>query len=570
MKKNIKLKAPAPEAPGFKDFLKINWKAFAIFFFAVFLTYVNTFFNQLVSDDIPYITRDPNIGNFMSGYNFQTIKGFFYTWDYFLDKTNPLPYHLTNILIHSGVVFLAFYFLSKIIRKRLAFWAVLVFAVHPLNSEAVTWISGRAYPVYALFLLLAFLAYLRAKSPPRKIFWHGSAFILFWLSASANSFAIAFPLLLVSYELCFGGWKKNLGTISLYFLLAVARIIYISPLITTRVEFLGPQVISSSDQGQNLFSSLVSLWNYAYLFLFPKNLSFYHEDLSGAYEIKYLLLILTLVIFSLLPFIYKHSRSIFFGLSFYALSLAATIAPIKVGWIVAERYSYLGNLGLALVLICLLFKLFEKLKLNRGTRIACLVSIVIVLSGRTFIRNFDWKDEDSLWLATAKASPTSSKAWNNMGDYYGRHGEMQKSFEAFVKATELNPSYSDAWHNAGNTLVQVGKYDESIPYFEKSLQFNPNLIEAYNNLALVYHKKGDQVKSMEMINKSLAINPQAVKTYMLLALIEYENKNVEKSIEAIQKGLTIDPTNEVLQKNLKILQQIKPQTLPSPPNSTSP
>ncbi len=73
------------------------------------------------------------------------------------------------------------------------------------------------------------------------------------------------------------------------------------------------------------------------------------------------------------------------------------------------------------------------------------------------MRNFDWKNQDTLWLATAKTSPSSHQNHNNLGDLYARRGEYEKAVEEFKKAIELKPDYGDAYHNLANVYHQIGK-----------------------------------------------------------------------------------------------------------------
>ena len=252
--------------------------------------------------------------------------------------------------------------------------------------------------------------------------------------------------------------------------------------------------------------------------------------------------------------IFKKNRLIMLGVGIFLLTLLPTLTPFKVSWVVAERYSYFGSLGLSMILAYLINIFRQKPKFALPTK-AALVILVVTYSLITFLRGFDWKDEDSLWLATVKASPTSSKAWNNMGDYYGRHGDPQKSFEAFMRATQLFPGYADAWHNAGNVLLQAGRYQESLPYFEKSLKFNASLFPAHNKMAIAYQKLGREEESLRNIDLSLKINPQSAETYSVLGSIMYEKRNWLEARKALEEASRLDPENLNSKNNLVFLEK---------------
>lgn len=539
---------------------------------SIILVYLNSLSGGFVSDDVASIVMDKTVQNPFRPYNLTSVKGSLLSLTYIVFGQNPLPYHIENLILHILVTLTAFFFLGRLVNRHLAFLTMIIFAVHPLNSESVSWISGRAYPLYALFLILALLFYNKAKATVKnRYLWHLVAGFSFLLSFSANPFAIIFPLVLLIYEISFGDLKQNFKLVLAYGVLAAARLFLFRQDVLIRLNFVQSAQPSSTNNFSDLIlSPLISFWSYIYLFLFPKDLTFYHEDLTEFGQFRYVLILLTTALAFVLPLIFKHSRALFFAITFYVISLGPSLSPLKVSWVIAERYSYLGNIGLAFIAVYILDTIRRKINLKQSHLHLIILILSLFLGLRTIIRNFDWQSVDSLWLATVKTSPNSSKAWNNMGDYYGRHGDMQASFNAFVKATQINHAYPDAWHNAGNVLVQVGKYDESIPYFEKSLEFNPNLIEAYNNLALVYHKKEDQEKSRSLISKSLQIDPTAVKTYTLLAVIEFENRDLVKAKAAMNKALELDPTNEVIQKNLQILEQTKLESPQNLPTSTEP
>jgi len=529
-----------------------------------FIIYASALPNGFVSDDLPLL-RSPNLKNPINTLINEPVSAFInsltYTLNYYANGTNPLGYHLVNILFHILLTLFAYFFLSLLTKERIAFLASLIFLVVPLHTETVMWVSGRHYILYSIFVLLSLTLHLFAsqpKAPLRYRLWSVIIFVFAVYSFPEQGLVLPFLLILVDFYQ--GKLLQRAKNYWPYFLLAAAFTFLSLSRVSQRIqEVNGSAAPLANTQINFVLADIVAISTYLQLFLIPLGLTFYHETVStNSLEIIIRLLVLILLFGAPFYFI-KKNRFFLLSVGIFIVALLPTITPFRVSWVVAERYAYLASLGLAMLTAYFINLAMERLKPNPTVKYL-VTAIILVYSAVTFIRGFDWKDEDSLWVATAKTSPDSSKAQNNMGDYYGRHGDMQASFNAFIRATQINPTYSDAWHNAGNTLVQMGKYDESIPYFEKSLEFNPSLIEAYNNLALVYHKKGDGQKASDMINKSLQINPYAAKTYSMWAFIEYENKNIDKAKEALKKGLEVDPRNQALLQNLQILenQQTRP------------
>ncbi len=550
-------------SPNLRLFIRENIGKISLIVFLVILVYSSSLPNAMVSDDKPLMI-DPSLENplliLKSGPVNALVNSLTYTLNFFISGTQPFSYHLGNVLLHLATTLAVFFFLSILLNQRIAFLASLLFGIVPLHTEAVSWISGRHYILYTLFSLLSLIFYsLSDRLRGAKLYYCLSLTLFVLAVYSYLEMAIILPLLLLLVDLYRGKILKRVKFYLPFFSLAGLFTLLSLARVQQRIYDVS-SISQLSEAPINYFSSvIISLSTYLKLFLLPFGLSFYHESLTFSTPVLLLGGLLIIALLTAPIIFYKKNRLLMLGVGIFVVTLLPTLTPFKVSWVVAERYAYFGSLGLAILLAQLFSYLTEKINVRPLARYALAGLLIISYSLLTFLRGFDWKDEDSLWLATIRTSPTSSKALNNIGDYYGRHGEVQKSFESFVKATQINPTYSDAWHNAGNVLLQNGKFEQSIPYFEKSVQFNPNLIEGYDNMAIAYSKLGNPDKAQELISKSLTINPNAIKTYNALAQIEYENGNIQKAKEAILQGLQIDPNNPTLKQILDFLQNQRPR-----------
>lgn len=515
-----------------------------------FFVYINSLINGFVSDDIFSIIQDPSIANLFRTYNLRSISGTLLSINYLISGVWPFTFHLTAVVLHLLVVFIGYYFLTLITSKRIAFFASLLFAVHPLNTEAVAWISGRVYPLYSIFLLLALIFYLKAREINNGIKWYLLSALMFIASTMSNHFAMSFPIFIVIHELSFGNILKKTKEIVFFFVLTVLSILMFSGLAINRISYLNQTGGNTSGGGmlQDIFRPIISIWYYIYLYLFPKNLSFYREDITYAYGLRFILLILSLAGILGLIYLFKKSRVPFFGILFYIASLGITLTPFKFSWVVAERYSYLGNIGLSLVLAFFIDKAAEKIR-RRDVELYTVITLVFIFGLRTIIRNFDWKNEDTLWLATVKTSPTSSKAWNNMGDYYARHGDLQSSLNAFLNATRINPTYSDALHNVGNTLMQLNNFEAAKPYFLEAIKYNNMLYQSHNALALIEMQSGNIDEAEEELRKSLEITPNEI-AHTLYGQLLLSKGETELAKEQFNSSLTLNPNSVEARRGL--------------------
>ncbi len=149
----------------------------------------------------------------------------------------------------------------------------------------------------------------------------------------------------------------------------------------------------------------------------------------------------------------------------------------------------------------------ESGKLKRAAWVIFAI-IIFALSTRTIARNFEWKNEDTLWAATAKYSEKEQKSYNNMGEVYARQGDMEKSVEQFKKAIRINPQYADAYYNLAKTLNQMGKTDEAIENYKKAVEYNSGLWQTYYNIGIIYAGQERYDAAKEQFQKVLELDPE--------------------------------------------------------------
>ena len=130
----------------------------------------------------------------------------------------------------------------------------------------------------------------------------------------------------------------------------------------------------------------------------------------------------------------------------FVIGLGITLLPIKIAWIVAERYVYLSLL--VYVLVGMVFDALLSKKRWKLPIICLGVVVVFALCARTIVRNNDWRDAEHLWVATAISSPGDPHSWNNMGDVYGNRGEYEKVLKhsnGLSRFTQITPTRIIIW-----------------------------------------------------------------------------------------------------------------------------
>jgi protein O-mannosyl-transferase len=507
---------------SFLDFFRENRLMLIFLVFLALISYANSFGNGFVSDDVGGFLNNPNVGhlsNVFSGPMHFSLPAFFQFFAYHIGGMHPFTFRIINILAHLGSVILIYILLSLSMNKRVAIIAATLFAVHPILIEAVGWISGAPYSQYAFFFLLSFLFYLFSKDNP-KYLYYSIAFYALTLLSSGN--ALALFLVFALYELAFGSLKYEWRKIVPFFSISLLLIILFAAKIGYRVSAVQSQSYQAG--GGGLYNPLVqipvAIGSYLKLIFWPAKLTLYQTEMDFSQGQYLFLLSIFLVLFGLIIWGYRKNKNVFFWLFFFVITLLPTLTPFKISWIVAERYVYLGTLGI-IVVVAMLFD--RILKINENAKMVgyfALIIIVASLSVRTIIRNKDWKSEDTLWISTAQVAPSGQQIHNNLGDVYARQKDYAKAIEEFKKAIEINPNYADAYHNLGNTYQQVGQLDAAIENYQKALEFNPNLWQSYQNLAAISFDAGDSSKALEYIKKALEVDPQNQQLQENLKFIE--------------------------------------------------
>ena len=369
-------------------------------------------------------------------------------------------------------------------------------------------------------------------------------------SEKSIALVLAFPL----YEIVLGSIPKNWKKILPFLAIATISVLLNFSQIGQRRVFFEP----SSSQDEIIMNPLlqipIAITSYLELIFWPDKLTLYHTEMVFT-QFEYIIRVIVFLIFiAIMILALKRNRFLFFWFSFLFVFLALTLTPLGITWIVAERYIYLGALGI-FVPVAWVFDKFIKNEKTRAVATMVLAIIIISLSIRTIVRNVDWYNEDNLWLAAARTSPSSSQNHNNLGDYYGRHGDLENSIKEFQKAIEIKPNYADAHHNLGNAYRDVGRIDEALVQYEKALSFNPNIWQSYQNIAAIEYQRGNFIKAKEAIDKGISIEPKNANLHLIRGLILVKIGQKEEAQQILRQILSIDHNNQFAKEGLSELEK---------------
>lgn len=505
---------------GSGNFLFKDWQIITLLALLVGIAYANSINNEFVSDDVTAILKNDQLQSFdfVLNYGLNFLRPIFVWVIYYLTGATPWLFRLLNIVFHFGSVVFMFYILRKLVSPVTGVLAAILFAVHPLLVESVSWISGGGHAQYAFFLLASFYFYI---SRDQKVWRYVLSFCLFMLGILTSEKATVFPAILIIYEIVDKSLKKNwYKTIPFWLIDLVFMYIYINRLGVRTTELQTVHYVQAGVDNP-LILIPIAISSYLGLAFWPQGLTIYHSEMMFT-PTEFFFVVLVFILFWVAVYLsYRKNRLVFFWLTLFFISLLPTLTPLRISWTVAERYVYFGMTGIIAV-VAIGFNYLLKNKDFKPVVLFVFCLVVIALMTRTIMRNVDWKNEDNLWIATAKYSPSSPNNHNNLGDVYARHGDLHRAAEEFYTAIQLKPNYADAYHNLGITYQRMGQLDKAILAYEEAVKLSPILWQSYQNLSMIYFDNGNYRKSREYLEKAIQIVPENLQLREILNKMNVE------------------------------------------------
>jgi tetratricopeptide (TPR) repeat protein len=364
--------------------------------------------------------------------------------------TGVFGFHLTNLLIHLGNVYLVYRLAQELIcqqwhqqnLKYVPIFSALLFAVHPINTEAVSYISGRSAALMTLFYLAGLLAYINGRLQQNKLLLHVVTPLSFLLALSVKETAVTFPLALLVWEyFCGGKWRGQFqATWSSWILLLIAMLIFLFS-----DNYLA-QMQRSADF--NTFSGNVATQLFAFVYLLrqwalPLWLNI-DPDLPVLHGIDnaFWPLLLILMMFAVMLASRIRRPWITFAIAWATIQLLPLYLFLPRIDIANERQMYLAGVPFMMVFCVELSILLDESKMRRVA-----VIVLISLATLTVLRNQVYSNEIALWEDTAQKSPDKARVHNNLGYAYMLNKQEDQARIEFTVALRLDPHLVKARYN---------------------------------------------------------------------------------------------------------------------------
>ena len=564
--------------------MKAKFLKILIIILACFLVFTNSLKNQFAYDDIDIIKgniliRSPqNIPKILvSNYWEGTGKGqgqnlwrplvmISYVVDYSIWRLNTIGFHLTNILFHTMnsilVFFLFLLVLKNIVLKNIlksetiAFFAALIFAVHPIHTEVVTGIVGRSELMVVFFYLAALVAYINSG---RKSSYYFLSLLSFILALLSKETALTLPVMIVLYDIFSASkikkdiskkFKYYYGYAGVTFVYVIAKISIfgsITPVETT-TAFYTKGIISRMLTMSEVFMDYIRLLFYPVQLSIVYNINSVITDSLSLKNLSYIILLFLIIIIAVR--IYRHSKAIAFSLFWCFTAMLPVSNIIPIGDLIAERFLYLPSAG-----FCLIIGVLACYVKKKEHQLAVMAGILLCFSFLTVKRNSEWKDNITLWSSAVKRFPDNAKAYNYLGMGYHEKNMLDKAIEAYKESIRLNPGDSYARNNLGVAYINGGFLDDAISAFMESMKLNPAQFNIYSNIGGAYFMKKSYDEAIRYFNESLRLNPFFMDAYSNMAITYFMKGMYYEAKRTYEKALELCPDSVDIRNKLRILEE---------------
>jgi hypothetical protein len=464
------------------------------------IAYLPALHNPFVYDDYETVVTNPSLVDlsnveFVFTHNpFRPLVNVSYAVDRAIWGFDPVGFHLTNALLHAVVVVLLFLFIARVLAERqaerageIACVVSAIFAVHPLLTEAVGYVSGRSELLCGAWFLGALLLARRAlvrKGAEAAAAAAGAA-VCGVLAFLSKEVAVALPVVVAAYDwLVFPDTSERRR--ARVYRLYVPALVAVAALGVFRLSALRAAL---SDQGGassfNALTQAIVIWRYVGLAMWPGRQSIMHavHQVTTIADPLALAAVAAHVVLLALAFRARRREPlILFGLIWFYAALAPSSSIIVLREGMAEHRAYFALAGLGVALAGVLASAHVVTRSRTAFRISG-AAVVVVLLLMTFVRHQVWSDPRALWAEATVRAEGMWEPYYALGDTFRGAQQCEAAVPQYEVVVRMRPAHRDAWTNLGICLAQTGKYAEAEAAFKRALDIDPGFARGYTNLA---------------------------------------------------------------------------------------
>jgi protein O-mannosyl-transferase len=477
--------------------------------------------------------------------------------------TNPAGYHWLNLALHVANVSLV-YLLGMMTLGTPAPSLVLaaIWGLHPLETEAVTNIVGRADLLAAFGILIGLLCYIRAASEAgwRKAGWLSLLTLSQTIALFSKENGVVLPALTLSYDLIWSARSVRRTRILSYAVLALPFLAFFglrSQLhMHLEVPFHKNPLVAAAFWQARMTAVKVIGW-FVSLFLWPAGLSADYSYNSvplfqwppatwGDIEAP-IVLALCVAGVALALRLRRQNKPLCYFVLFFFIALAPTSNVfVLIGSIMSERFLYLPAIGLTGCTVALVWALSRRYPQPAFGKVlwAAAGILCLALGARTYARNFDWHDEATLWRAVTDVNPDDALAHLNLGNALLEiPGRGTDAVSEYRRALQIYPNYAEAHNNLGAILLSSGRATEAVTEYQAAVRLDPDYPDAHTNLGIALSRiPGHLSEAAAELEIAVRLDPENARRRAALGyvLLQMPDRMFE-AIGQLETAVKIDP-----------------------------
>lgn len=495
---------------------------------------------------------------------YRPLTSLSFAFNYFLNGLNPFGYHLVNLLLHI-INSLMLYFLVNCYSQtnKLALFSAIIFVIHPIHTEAVSNISGRAELLTANFALLSWTAYLLSKENFR---YYWLSLVLYFFSLIAKESGITLIGVLILADLCkyWENWplqiKNLLKLYSGYFILAgiylLIRLLVLDNLGVPETWLYWRNI----DFTTRFYTMSLGFIEYFRLLILPINLvgdydfSQIPKTSSPNLSVIFSLLII-LSIFFLGCWLFKKNRFAAFAILFFfvTMSLVSNIF-IPTGVLIAERLLYFPSISISLLIGAGLYLIYQS-KFKYLSVALCLCFIITSVA-ICYKRNIDWLNGRNFIESLVRVAPNNTKGIGSRALIYAKEGNYSFAEQELKRAIEIAPHLATPKGMLGQVYYLQGKYDDALIFFNQAIKIFPKEDPAqsyiYLSLGRIYQKQKNYPESIKSFRRAIELSIPDPLLYQEFAVVLAETGDFAMAKIELEKAIELKPNFAEAQHNLGI------------------
>jgi protein O-mannosyl-transferase len=583
------------------------------------LAYSNTFTVPFQFDDHAYVVNNPTLRTFQyfispsevttlgqqsptsfpialrSAFMTRIVGHLSLAINYHLHGLHVVGYHMFNLMIHilNGILIYLIvmaileteYFSSPSRKETLNLHLIipgacsLLFVSHPIQTQAVTYISQRFTSLATLFYLLSLLLYIRFRtSSPgrgRSVYYTiglGSAVA----AMLTKEFTFTLPIIIALFEITFlsGNGRNRIRTLIPFAatLLIIPLLIFIQQGTLKALDSTMRSMTAADETNIPRVHYLLTQFRvvilYIRLLFFPigQNVDHAVSVYTSPFDLPTLFSFISLLaLFSFGVYLYFAAKRkkeypelklASFGIIWFFVTLSVESSVIPLGELVAEYRVYLPSVGMIVAFVSIVIYAVRRVSTvwsqRPGVFYGVLGVVVISLAIGTYLRNTVWASEVSLWEDAAKKNPDKIRPLQNLGMYYSQQGRLAEAEEKLQKAIRINPRNYELHNNLGIVYRKQGDLAGAIREYSISLQLQPTDPMAHYNIGNIYLSQGNLEGAMREYQASIRLAPDYDEAHNNLGIVYERSGKIDAAIMEFRRAISLNPENLNARNNLEL------------------